>query len=44
MDNVVEESLKVFQSKNNYEIRRLLRQLTDDDPILLIKILRSLEG
>ena len=44
MDNIIEESQKTLKSNNNLDIRRLLRQLTEDDPILLIKILRSLEG
>ena len=44
MDNIIEKHLKILKSNDLHEMRRDLRELSDDDPILLMKILRSLEG
>ena len=44
MDNIIEKHLRILKSNDLHEMRRDLRELSDDDPILLMKILRSLEG
>ena len=44
MDNIIEKNLEILKSNDLDKMRRQLRELSDEDPILLIKILGSLEG
>ena len=44
MDNIIENCLKILKTDDNQKMKKTLNQLADEDPILLFKILKSLEG